>query len=564
MNALKSSLLIFVALAWGTAWAAPGLINYQGRLTDSSGNPIIAVTNVTFTFWDAETGGGQLGSGFSDTDTVTPDSDGIYSTEIGDDPGSLIPASVFGGDSVWLNVNVGGEDLVPRLRIDSAGFAIHAAHADTATTATNSEALQGLPASAFLHMSADAYVVVKTTSDPTQNGANLLGAYAAARTLTPNGAALSSTNRAVVLVPPGAYNLGTGQVTLDTEFVDLIGLSTAREDQFIYGQSNGPGTGVLAQTANDVRIENLSVKCTRLSGGLSYYETDPAAYFPDSSTTDTVIRNCEFRDDGGGHSWSMRAGITYPGTFTDCTGGDYAFGSFFGTASGTFTNCTGGVISFCGANGTASGTFIDCTGGDYAFGGNGTASGVFTNCTGGDWAFGGEGGWATGTFTNCTGGYSSFGGYWGIVSGTFTNCTGGNEAFGGYYATVSGTFTNCTGGNEAFGGYYATASGSFTNCTGGNYAFGGGTSGTASGTFSGCRMTGTTWTGTWNGVMQDCQWGTGITAGANARIYNSKFLGNVNLSNTTAGIANSYVKGTINNAGSASFNSGNVESPSVN
>jgi hypothetical protein len=34
------------------ATAAPGLINYQGRLTNASGQPITTPIQVTFTFWD--------------------------------------------------------------------------------------------------------------------------------------------------------------------------------------------------------------------------------------------------------------------------------------------------------------------------------------------------------------------------------------------------------------------------------------------------------------------------------------------------------------------------------
>jgi len=137
----KTLLLALVIMAFAMSLsAAPRLINYQGMLTDKQGKPIIIPVEVTFTFWDAETGGNQLGAGFSDTDTVTPDADGIYSTLIGDDPGNLIPESVFSGDSVWLNVNIAGDNLANRMRITSAGFAINATnagHATTADSATN-------------------------------------------------------------------------------------------------------------------------------------------------------------------------------------------------------------------------------------------------------------------------------------------------------------------------------------------------------------------------------------------------------------------------------------------
>ena len=79
-----------------------------------------------------------------------------------------------------------------------------------------------------------AHVVVQVTNDAATNGTNLLAAYTAAKLLEPNGAALAEDNRAVVLVPPGAYNLGASTFTLDADYVDLVGLSSARDNQHIY------------------------------------------------------------------------------------------------------------------------------------------------------------------------------------------------------------------------------------------------------------------------------------------------------------------------------------------
>ena len=121
---------LWMAGAW--ALAAPGLINYQGRLTDRTGRPVTAPVSVTFSFWDAEQGGQPLGDGFSDIDTVAPNSEGLYATLIGDDPDNLVPEAVFASDGVWLNVNVSGEDLSPRKRITSVGYAVRAAGADSA------------------------------------------------------------------------------------------------------------------------------------------------------------------------------------------------------------------------------------------------------------------------------------------------------------------------------------------------------------------------------------------------------------------------------------------------
>ena len=122
------------------AFSVPGLISYKGQLTDISGGPITDPVDVTFTLWDAESGGTQLGSGFSDTDSVTPNADGIYDTLSGDDGQDMIPATVFETDSVWLNVNVDGEDLSPRTRLTPVGAALHA---DTAGDAATVDGVEG-------------------------------------------------------------------------------------------------------------------------------------------------------------------------------------------------------------------------------------------------------------------------------------------------------------------------------------------------------------------------------------------------------------------------------------
>ncbi len=124
-------LLIAVVLTSATALAVPGLITYQGRLTDPEGQPITGSVTITFTFWSAQSGGTQLGSGFSDADTVTPDAEGIYSTLIGDDPSPAIPSAIFESNTVWLNVNVNGENLTPRKRVSSVAYAVQSANADT-------------------------------------------------------------------------------------------------------------------------------------------------------------------------------------------------------------------------------------------------------------------------------------------------------------------------------------------------------------------------------------------------------------------------------------------------
>jgi hypothetical protein len=328
----------------------------------------------------------------------------------------------------------------------------------------------------------EAYVVVEVGANVTANGDNLRAAYATAAALTPFGSPLSAANRAVVVVPPGQYDLGSSALTMDTEFVDVVGLSTARENQHIYRNGN-----VLVQVAMDVRIENLKLEYTGEADNEYAYYPDVAWLFDAElgSPPETTIRNCEFVV-ASFFLRNMREGVTYAGLYVDCKAdpGEYAFGGL-GKASGTFINCTGDRDSFAG-NGEAYGTFTNCTGGSGAFGGGSTglAYGTFTNCTGGSSSFGGSG-TAGGDFLNCNGASSSFGGN-GTASGEFINCVGGDRAFGGK-GTASGFFINCRGEDYSFGSAggpgisFGLANGEFSNCVGGEFAFGGDDGGSAVG-----------------------------------------------------------------------------------
>ena len=240
-------------------------------------------------------------------------------------------------------------------------------------------------------LSPQSCIVVETTSNAKTNGAALIAAYTAAKALTPNGEELSATNRACVIIPPGNYDLDHGEddacvpLTLDTEFVDIIGLTTDRSLQQIYGTPEATNSGVIVQTADDVHVSNLYVKILTEVESANWNDTDSAAYFPSTSLSNTVVDNCQFDGQAGSkyegpRLFSMRLYIEYSGTFNNCTGGKGAFGSG-GTASGTFTNCTGENSAFGGGGGTASGTFTNCTGGEAAFGGDeGTLSGQLYYC----------------------------------------------------------------------------------------------------------------------------------------------------------------------------------------
>mgnify|MGYP000983736479 FL=1 len=124
------------SLAYPTTLTKAGrYLSFQGRLTSKLGNPITTATNLDFKLYDASTSGSLLWD--SNTCSITPDTDGIFSTLLGDSCGDEIGSDVFSENAeVWLGVTVGLDaEATPRVQIATVAYAL------------NSETLQGYPAS---------------------------------------------------------------------------------------------------------------------------------------------------------------------------------------------------------------------------------------------------------------------------------------------------------------------------------------------------------------------------------------------------------------------------------
>ena len=487
------------------AMAAPGLIHYQGRLTNPSGQPITTPVDITFTFWSAETGGVQLGSGFSDTDTVTPDASGIYSTLIGDDPGNLIPASIFAGNSIWLNVRINLENLTPRGRIVSVGYALRSAHADTADTATTAtrslvatqadnagklggQPLSALAAKAHTHaagdtisgMFSDALVtntLTVSSAGSVDGGAIKSGTVAAARI----DAAIA---RVTGILPAVLAGDGPGS-TLDADKLD--GKESSAFAATAHAHKAGDITSGMfsdALVTNTLTVSALgSVDGSAIKSG-----TVAAARIDAAIARDIEIMPAVLAGDGTGSTldadtldgqqasafmsaasdnWVNTSGDTMTGALTvtgssitplvDVTNSNIgAVDAIRGTASGTgaVTNY-GGSFSAAGYSGI--GVFGVASGGE--------GRGVFGNAS------------ATGAVQNYGGSFEAAGKFGRGVSGTASG-TGAVTNYGGYFSAAGDS------GRGVYG--YATATGAASNRGGVFYAAGntglgvwGGASGTS-------------------------------------------------------------------------------------
>lgn len=247
----------------------------------------------------------------------------------------------------------------------------------------------GTPASPLIasaqSLGGENYIFVNSDGTADENGLAFYNAYQLAKTLTPNGAAISSTNQVTIVLAPGIYTYGTlpiFSVILDTQWINVTSL-TSQPDVVI---DSSPSLDALNVQANNVKITGIK-----------------------TSNYITVLT-----DTGS--------------TFANCIAGDYSFGSLGSTVLGTYVNCVAGQYSFGGGPSTASGIFINCSGGLYSFGSEAIASGYFRDCFGEFASFGGGvGAIASGTFINCSGEINCFGF---TFTGIAYNCISTDESFG--------------------------------------------------------------------------------------------------------------------------------------
>ena len=386
--------------------------------------------------------------------------------------------------------------------------------------------------------SGENYVILQATSaTATDNGTALSTAYTAAKLTTPYGSALSETNRFTILLTPGIYDLAALSLTMDNQFVDIVGWNsnffnrrrvnagsvdilqvnpvitssntTATVDKTVKGiclanldiQNSSSGTVLNMVTADTTQV-NVAVSVASSSGDGHTTGIDVAGYWEDCY--------CDTTNGFGGDTGGVSSGV-----FVRCRGSSQCFGNSgtasglyldcdcergfanLGTASGTFVRCSGGRVndtvtttgSFA-ARGTASGTFLWCDApvGNGSFGGSdassstGTASGFFFHCrASGGGSFGGNNsssgsGNATGEFFHCVSeGNRSFGYRVGSVTGLFAWCRSEDFSFSADSGggSFAGTAICCTGGDECFGGDGADLSGDCYFCVAGNDSFAG-------------------------------------------------------------------------------------------
>ncbi|GEM_PF-5549088 len=117
-------MVIIFSLSTAANAAVPHLINYQGKVTDTSGNPLNGSYDLTFRIYDAETAGNML---WQETQTGVVVDKGLFGILLGSATALNIPFD----KAYFLEIKVGTEVMSPRQRITSAGYAIRAEVAES-------------------------------------------------------------------------------------------------------------------------------------------------------------------------------------------------------------------------------------------------------------------------------------------------------------------------------------------------------------------------------------------------------------------------------------------------
>jgi hypothetical protein len=118
--------------------AVPALVPYSGAARDAKGQPLAGEASATFLVYKDQQGGEPL---FAESQTVSFDDAGRYKVQLGASSPNGLPSDLFAsGEARWLEVQIAGQPVEPRVLLASVPYALKAADAAT---------LGGLPASAY-------------------------------------------------------------------------------------------------------------------------------------------------------------------------------------------------------------------------------------------------------------------------------------------------------------------------------------------------------------------------------------------------------------------------------
>jgi trimeric autotransporter adhesin len=317
--------------------SVPRLVQFSGTLKDAGARPVSGVVSVIFAIYGEQDGGTAL---WSETQNVTADASGHYSTMLGIASAAGLPDDLFAAaQSRWLGVRIVGQAELPRVLLVSVPYALRAADADT---------VGGLPASAFLLAAPQNAAAAETTAS-TQPQAAATGVTADA---TPTGSGTAS----FLPLWTTASNLGTSGIFQSSG--GLIGINTATPavtldvagNMYIRGGFTMPPQGTAtATTSFNSHSYFFSASAYNSSSKAAEDQTFAweASALDNNTATPSATLKLRFAEGTGASNptgfqiasngiLSFATGQTFPGTVTDVTAGTGLTGG--GTSSNVTVN----------------------------------------------------------------------------------------------------------------------------------------------------------------------------------------------------------------------------------
>lgn len=119
LNVCAIAVMLFALVSYLSA-EVPTLMNYQGRLTDDSGNPLDGTYSITFMLYDDSTGGASF---WNETHSAVEVSEGMFSVVLGET--SDLHVWKFHDPDCWMSIKVGTDvAITPRTRITAVPYSL--------------------------------------------------------------------------------------------------------------------------------------------------------------------------------------------------------------------------------------------------------------------------------------------------------------------------------------------------------------------------------------------------------------------------------------------------------
>lgn len=120
------SLVLWLGVSPLCAQSVPRTLSYQGRLLENTPEqgPASGAVDIVFTIWSGPENDGSAVELWSEAWTGVALSNGIFSVLLGSNGSPLDPADFQGDSSLYLQLEIDGEVLLPRQQLGSAPFAM--------------------------------------------------------------------------------------------------------------------------------------------------------------------------------------------------------------------------------------------------------------------------------------------------------------------------------------------------------------------------------------------------------------------------------------------------------